>query len=280
VRLQEFATAMARPQADPTPRPHAGPSPVALPGAPHPDAPHPDAPRPDAISTVDGVIQLVRSWIETAKLKEGDRLPTERALAEQFNLNRNLVRRAFLQLDRMGLINRHVGRGTFVGAPRRSEPARGAVPAPDYSPATVLQARLMIEPRIAALAVANATQGDLRALQALIDEAGQVEARHRLDAIAIGFYRALAAATHNDLIATIASAIATARTGVGLAPTDQLTVAPAERAATIEEFRAVLDAMRARDTAAAAQAVRRGLIRSTRAFSLLARMELLPDDDQ
>ena len=233
----------------------------------------------DAITSVEGVIQLVRSWIDTAKLKEGDRLPTERALAEQFNLNRNLVRRAFLQLDRMGLINRHVGRGTFVGAPRAPEPARGAPRDADYSPATVLQTRLMIEPRIAALAVANATMADLRALEALIEEAATVEARHRLETIGIGFCRALAAATHNDLITAIADEIAAARAAVALGPSDQLTVAPEERAQAIEEFRAMLTAMRARDPAAAAQATRRGLLRSTRAFSLLARMELLPDDE-
>jgi DNA-binding FadR family transcriptional regulator len=239
----------------------------------------PDAPRTDAISSVDGVIQLVRNWIETAKLKEGDRLPTERALAEQFDLNRNLVRRAFLQLDRMGLINRHVGRGTFVGSARPPEPLRTGPRAADYSPAAVLQARLMIEPRIAALSVANATMSDLRTLEALIDEAAKVEARARLDTIGIAFYQALAAATHNDLIAAMAGDIAAARASVALGPADQLTVAPEERAAALEEFRAVLDAMRARDPAAAAQAVRRGLIRSTRAFSLLARMELLPDEE-
>jgi DNA-binding FadR family transcriptional regulator len=237
-------------------------------------------PPPNPIATVEGVIQLVRSWIDGAKLKEGDRLPTERALAEQFNLNRNLVRRAFMQLDRMGLINRHVGRGTFVGAPRATAaPARGGIKATDYSPAAILQARLMIEPRIAALAVANATQADLRALEALIEEAGAVEARHRLDVIGVVFYQALAGATHNDLIVDIAAEIAGARSGTALGPADQLTVPAEERAAVTEEFRAILDAMRARDPTAAALAVRRSLIRSTRAFSLLARMELLPEDD-
>ncbi|MBI3517691.1 MAG: FCD domain-containing protein, partial [Proteobacteria bacterium] len=150
----------------------------------------------------------------------------------------------------------------------------------DYSPAAVLQARLMIEPRVAALAVANATMGDLRALDALIEEAATVEARHRLETIGIAFWQALAAATHNDLIAALAGEIASARAGVALGPADQLTVAPEERAVAIEEFRAVLAAMRARDPAAAAEAARRGLLRSTRAFSLLARMELLPDDDE
>src|SRR5271167_1861445 len=167
-----------------------------------------DARASDAISSVDGVIQLVRSWIDTAKLKEGDRLPTERALADQFNLNRNLVRRAFLQLDRMGLINRHVGRGTFVGAARQPVPPRGGAKAADYSPATILQARLMIEPRIAALAVANATMADLRALESLIEEAATIDARHQLESIGIAFYQALATATHNDLIADIGGEIA------------------------------------------------------------------------
>jgi GntR family transcriptional regulator, uxu operon transcriptional repressor len=225
------------------------------------------------------VIQLVRSWIESAKLKEGDRLPTERALADQFKLNRNLVRRAFLQLDRMGLINRHVGRGTFVGAARQPAPSRGAPKTSDYSPAAILQARLMIEPRIAALAVANATMADLRTLEDLIEEAGTIEARHRLETIGIAFYQAFASATHNDLIADLAAQIAAARDSAALGPGDQLTIAPEERATTIAEFRAILAAMRARDPAAAAQAVRRGLIRSTRAFSMLARMELLPDED-
>jgi len=238
-----------------------------------------DARGADQIATIDGVIQLVRSWIDTAKLKEGDRLPTERALAEQFKLNRNLVRRAFLQLDRMGLINRHVGRGTFVGAARQPAPPRGGAKAADYSPAAILQARLMIEPRIAALAVANATMADLRALESLIEEAATVEARHRLVSIGIAFYQALAAATHNDLIADIAGEIAGARGGAGPGPTDLMTVAPEERAVAIEEFRTILDAVRARDPTAAAQAVRRGLMRSTRAFSMLARMELLPEDD-
>jgi DNA-binding FadR family transcriptional regulator len=239
-----------------------------------------DARGADQIATVDGVIQLVRSWIDTAKLKEGDRLPTERALADQFQLNRNLVRRAFLQLDRMGLINRHVGRGTFVGAPaRQPAPSRGDAKTADYSPAAILQARLMIEPRIAALAVANATMADLRTLESLIEEAATVEARHRLVSIGIAFYQALAGATHNDLIADIAGEIAGARGGAGSGPTDLMTVAPEERAVAIEEFRAILNAVRARDPSAAAQAVRRELMRSTRAFSMLARMELLPEDD-
>jgi DNA-binding FadR family transcriptional regulator len=143
----------------------------------------------------------------------------------------------------------------------------------------VLQTRLMVEPRIAALAVANATMADLRTLEAVIDEAAAAEARQRLEALDITFHEALATATHNELIAAIAREIATARGAVLLAPAETLAMPPEERAAVLEEFRTIVAAVRARDSTAAAQAVRRGLIRSTRAFSMLARMELLPDDE-
>jgi len=112
------------------------------------------------------VIQLVRSWIDTAELKEGDRLPTERALAEQFSLNRNLVRRAFQQLDRMGLINRHVGVAPSL-ARAATETMRGAVRSADYSPAAVLQTRLMSS-RDRRTGGRHATMSDLKALEALI----------------------------------------------------------------------------------------------------------------
>lgn len=252
---------------------------MAQPQSALPTGASPDHAAPDAIASADEVIQLVRSWIETAKLKEGDRLPTERALAEQFGLNRNLVRRAFMQLERLGLINRHVGRGTFVGAARREPTTPASVPTTDCSPAAIIQARLMIEPGIAALAVANSTMSDLRNLDELAAAAAEAESKQALESIAIAFQQALAAATHNNLIAAMAATIASARASLSFGPGDTLLAAPEERTAAAEECQAILAAMRARDPGAAAQAARRGLIRSTRTFSMLARMELLPDEE-
>lgn len=233
------------------------------------------------IASVESVIQLVRNWIESAQLRQGDRLPTERALAEQFNLNRNLVRRAFLQLDKMGLINRHVGRGTFVGG----SPPRGAAPAAplpqreDYSPAAVLQARTMFEPRIASLAVANATSADFRALEELLVDLAAAETYERVDHLSIAFGEALAAAGHNPLITSIAAEIAAARRATLSRRADRITIPPEERQIAIDELTRVLEAMRSRDPAAAAAAVRTTLIRASRSFSLMARMELLPEDE-
>jgi DNA-binding FadR family transcriptional regulator len=236
------------------------------------------------LGSVEDVIQLVRDWITSAKLKEGDRLPTERALAEQFNINRNQVRRAFLELDRQGLINRHVGRGTFVGtAPRQPPPSAAprslaSEAAPDYSPAAILQARSMIEPRIAQLAVATATLADLKSLEGLVAEMAAASADAQLDRLGILFFENLAAATHNPLVAALAAQIGGARRGV-VRPGEQLTVSATDHQALMAEFRAVIAAVQARDAAAAAAAVRAVLIRASRSFGLLARMELLPEGD-
>jgi DNA-binding FadR family transcriptional regulator len=234
------------------------------------------------LTSVEDVIQLVRDWITSAKLKEGDRLPTERALAEQFMINRNQVRRAFLELDRQGLINRHVGRGTFVGAAPHRPPATprnaAAEPAADFSPAAILQARSMIEPRIAQLAVATATLADLKTLEDLVAEMAAAGTDGQLDRLGILFFENLAAATHNPLVAALAAQISAARRGV-VRPGEQLTVSPADREALLAEFRAVIAAVQARNAATAATAVRQVLIRASRSFGLLARMELLPEGD-
>jgi DNA-binding FadR family transcriptional regulator len=234
------------------------------------------------LATVEDVIQLVRDWITSAKLREGDRLPTERALAEQFMINRNQVRRAFLELDRLGLINRHVGRGTFVGTAPRREPqapsaGRADLAPDDYSPAAILQTRTMIEPRIAQLAVATATLADVKALEGLVAEMAEAASDEQLDRLAIVFFENIATATHNPLIAALARQVGTARRAVARTG-DQLSVS-GEHEAIVAEFRAVAAAVQARDATAAAAAVRVVLIRASRSFGLLARMELLPEVD-
>jgi GntR family transcriptional regulator len=59
--------------------------------------------------------------IESGGLEPGERLPPERSLAATLGVSRMTLRQALDALARRGLLERGVGRGTFVRAPARVE---------------------------------------------------------------------------------------------------------------------------------------------------------------
>ncbi|WP_257347310.1 GntR family transcriptional regulator [Pseudalkalibacillus decolorationis] len=52
--------------------------------------------------------------IENGKLRHGDKLPSERELAEQYGISRMTARHTLSILEREGIVNRRVGAGTFI----------------------------------------------------------------------------------------------------------------------------------------------------------------------
>jgi GntR family transcriptional regulator len=60
--------------------------------------------------------------IQSGALTPGERLPPERELADALGVSRLTVRQALASLAARGLIERGVGRGTFVCAPARVDP--------------------------------------------------------------------------------------------------------------------------------------------------------------
>ena len=75
----------------------------------------------DPASREPGYRQLadqIAAAVEDGTLAPAARLPTERGLAADLGVSRMTVRQAFDVLERRGLIERTVGRGTFVAGPR------------------------------------------------------------------------------------------------------------------------------------------------------------------
>lgn len=62
--------------------------------------------------------------------RSGDRLPTIRALIQQFGVSQLVVQRAFKKLAAAGLIESHVGRGTYFFGPSQATTAQTAVAEP------------------------------------------------------------------------------------------------------------------------------------------------------
>lgn len=62
----------------------------------------------------DQIIQQIQDAIRNGDLARGDKLPTERALSEQFGVSRGVVREAIKALGAMGLVESRQGSGIFV----------------------------------------------------------------------------------------------------------------------------------------------------------------------
>src|ERR1051325_8349895 len=72
------------------------------------------------ISNIDGVpiyqqiVHQVRHLIAAGRLRPGEELLPIRLLAEQLTINPNTVARAYLELERAGIVTKRHGAGTYV----------------------------------------------------------------------------------------------------------------------------------------------------------------------
>ncbi len=72
--------------------------------------------RGSAVPAYEQIAQRATSLIESGRLHTGDRLPAERELASWVGVSRMTARAALASLAQRGLVERDVGRGTFVAA--------------------------------------------------------------------------------------------------------------------------------------------------------------------
>ena len=62
----------------------------------------------------------LRALVHSGELRSGDRIPASRELAGQLGVHRTTVANAYAELESEGLINGHVGRGTYIcGTPAK-----------------------------------------------------------------------------------------------------------------------------------------------------------------
>ena len=101
--------------------------------------------------TAFDVRNYLQELLTEGKLGPDGRLPTERELSDKTGAPRRLIRRALAALEAEGLIWRRQGKGTFAGQPVEPVSALAAEISDSSEPVEVMEARLCIEPEIAAL---------------------------------------------------------------------------------------------------------------------------------
>jgi GntR family transcriptional repressor for pyruvate dehydrogenase complex len=128
------------------------------------------------IGTVrDGVVASIRDAILCGEVAPGDRLPSERAIAQQFGVGRGSVREALKQLDQLGLVEiRHGGGARVKPLEDASLDVLRHLLALEGGPGVELVVQLLEVNELmmvgaVALAVRNATDEELERAVALLD---------------------------------------------------------------------------------------------------------------
>ncbi|MCZ6861385.1 MAG: FadR/GntR family transcriptional regulator [Alphaproteobacteria bacterium] len=164
-----------------------------------------DAPEPSQSGFAAIATRLQRAILD-GKYPYQTKLPPERELAEFFAASRGTIRSALRQLEDLGLLARRVGSGTFViyktnEILSESGDERNENIVESISPLELIESRLAMEPRMAQLAVLNATAQDLNRMRTIVEQlekcAEDSDSFSRNDE---DFHLFLAAATHNRLI--------------------------------------------------------------------------------
>jgi len=191
----------------------------------------------------------------------GAKLPTERALSEHLGVPRSAVRDSLSVLEARGQVIRIVGSGTYVVEEKSVAPALPLLSiAKDASPADIMAARLVVEPRLAALVVMNATAADLERIDQCNRAADSADSFEDFEHWDAALHEAIATATHNPLIVGIYGAITTARDRTEWGHLKRLTITTDRREVYRAEHGKMVAALRARNVEAAEAAIEQHLI--------------------
>jgi GntR family transcriptional repressor for pyruvate dehydrogenase complex len=123
----------------------------------------PDMGAPDRTPVPRSIVDHIQRLILKGGLKAGDRLPSQRELAEQLRVSRPSLREALTVLETMGLVMVRAGSGVFVARPDARAPLWRF--ADRCTPADVYEARLGLEGYAARLAAMRIDDESMESLK-------------------------------------------------------------------------------------------------------------------
>jgi GntR family transcriptional repressor for pyruvate dehydrogenase complex len=216
------------------------------------------------MSASEQVVRHVRRLVELGELGVGDRLPAERALAQQTGVSRSSVRVGLRALSAMGVLQSRHGAGTFIShAPSlESDSLEFLAALHGVTRIEMFEARRMLEIGVAGLA---AERADGHGLVAIADEVtsmfASLEEPQTFLVHDIRFHRALAAAAGNPILAAVVEMVS----GIFYETRRQNVDRATDLREAAEMHRRIYNAVRIRDIAGARAAMDEHLRLSERA---------------
>jgi GntR family uxuAB operon transcriptional repressor len=202
--------------------------------------------------------ERLRRFIVDSGFDHNARLPPERELCGTLGVSRGELRKALAELENDGLIWRHVGRGTFVGA-------RPVLNLDDVEyleklarPIKVIEARLAIEPELARLSAIHGAKADFDEIRACSRKCQEARDWRTYEAWDNNFHLAIAKATHNKVLIHLFDTLNVVRRSIVWGQLRASTLPPRTHP-SFSEHDAIIAAISSRDAAGAAARMREHL---------------------
>lgn len=221
-----------------------------------------------SLSTAQAVQRHVEKLILAGVLRPGEKLPPERILAEQLGVSRSVLRSALKNLADLDLIRSTQGGGNYINeviGTQMTNPIAGLLREHSQALDDFMEFRAEFEGSTSYLAAARATGPDIAALQLIFDRmeaahfAGDLRVESVLDS---DFHMAIAELSHNIIFIHISHSLRM------LMQEEMLNIrmmlfdagngvnGSGDRQLVLEQHRAVLEAIREKDSQKAAGAMR------------------------
>lgn len=144
-------------------------------------------------------------------LSVGDKLPSERIMAEQFGVSRNVIREAIRVLGEKGFVQVQAGRGAFICKPdgeKLTENLSAVVGNSSASPSDIVEAREIFESALAVFACGKVRDSDIEQLRQIYQRMEKAQAKASIFAqLDQEFHLALARCTQNSVLILLAGSI-------------------------------------------------------------------------
>ncbi len=199
----------------------------------------------------DKVVHEILTQIKNGSLKQGDKLPAENLLAEQFGVSRGILREALTILQSQGYIRRKPKDGTYINADAHSELVNSSVDnvLKNATYRELMEFREALELKMVEKVIERADESDIEEISEIFSLDEKDESENNMDYY---FHYKLAQVSRNsffmnfidtyyDLIYEIAK---------------NSRKDPERQKLIFEEHMAIFEAIKARDKNAAAEAVK------------------------
>ncbi|MBM3786028.1 MAG: transcriptional regulator NanR [Acidobacteria bacterium] len=220
----------------------------------------------------DEVRDRLMAQIRSGDLHPGDRLPSERALMENYGVGRPAVREALQSLHAAGLIEITHGERARVAVPNThtmmDRIGETMVHLLQTSPATLAhlkEARLLFEVGMAKTAAGKATPGDIQSLEECLERQRRSTNASEFVKNDMAFHNAIAAISGNSVCTMLSQAMLDWLFHFRR----ELLRMPGGELITVSEHEQLVKAIAAHDVAEAEKAMMEHLMRSSERYKIL-----------